>query len=70
MTLNSGFKVVFEGNQVAEKPGEYGIPTGTKEPHRDGRWIGGPPCSICVVSAPMPERDYVLTGRVATINAT
>lgn len=47
MTLNSGFTAVFEGNQVVEKPGDYGtladwVPTSiitarTKEPHRDGR---------------------------------
>lgn len=69
MTLNSGFKVVFEGDHVAEKPCEHGILAGTKEPHRDGRWIGGPPCSVRVVSAPLPERDYLLAGRVATTKA-
>lgn len=69
MKPNSGFTVVFEGNQVAEKPGDLGILAGweptsiitvrTKEPHRDGRWIGGPPCSVRVVFAPLPEGEEI-----------
>lgn len=56
MTLNSRFTAVYEGNQVVEKPGYCGtltdwaptssITTRKKEPHRDGRWIGGLPCSV------------------------
>jgi len=68
MTPNSGFTAVFEGKQVAEKPGCHRtltdwVPTSiitahTREPHRDGRWNGGPP-PVRRVSAPLPEGEEI-----------